>query len=132
MRDLGVNTQTSRSARSGPSTLLIGIRKDQNELYKLIDKRLDERLKTGMIAEVKKLRKSGVSWKRLESFGLEYRFIALHLQGYLTYEEMVAQLKNAIHHFSKRQMTWFKRDSRIRWIKNEKQAEKLVRNYFKR
>jgi tRNA dimethylallyltransferase len=129
VKDLGKGIL--RSAQNG-TPLLIGIRKDQNTLYKLIDKRLEERLKAGMIAEVKKLRKSGVSWKRLESFGLEYRFIALHLQGYLTYDEMVAQLKNAIHHFSKRQMTWFKRDSRIHWIKNEKQAEKLVRNYFKR
>jgi tRNA dimethylallyltransferase len=93
---------------------------------------LEERLKAGMVAEVKKLKKSGLSWKKLESFGLEYRFIALHLQDLITYDEMVEQLKNAIHHFSKRQMTWFKRDSRIHWIKNQKQAEKLIQNYLKK
>jgi tRNA dimethylallyltransferase len=88
------------SLRSSPSALILGIRKDQNDLYRLIDKRLDERLKDGLIAEIKKLHKSGVSWKRLQDLGLEYRFGALHLQGYLTYDEMVEQLKHAIHKFS--------------------------------
>lgn len=111
--------------------LLLGISKPQNELYKLIDKRLEQRLKQGMVVEVKKLRKSGVSWKRLEGFGLEYRFVSLYLQNYLTYDEMVQQLKSAIHKFSKRQMTWFKRDARIRWITNENQATKLIKGFMK-
>jgi tRNA dimethylallyltransferase len=128
----GAPVPTKYNLKPTTSPLLLGIKKDQNELYKLIDKRLEERLKAGMIAEVKKLKKSGLSWKKLESFGLEYRFIALHLQGLITYDEMVEQLKNAIHHFSKRQMTWFKRDSRIHWIKNQKQAEKLIQNYLKK
>lgn len=121
------------SLTPGPSTLnplFLGIRKDQNALYKLIDKRLEERLKDGMVNEVKKLHKLGVSWKRLETFGLEYRFIALYLQNKISYDDMVMQLKSAIHKFSKRQMTWFKRDSRIQWIKNQKQAEKLIKNYL--
>lgn len=116
---------------SSLNPLFIGIRKDQNTLYKLIDKRLLERLDAGMISEVKKLRKAGISWKRLESLGLEYRFVSLYLQGRLTYDQMVVQLQSAIHKFSKRQMTWFKRDSRIHWVKNEKQAEKLVKKYLK-
>jgi tRNA dimethylallyltransferase len=45
---------------------------------------------------------------------------------------MVEQLKNAIHHFAKRQMTWFKRDKRIHWATNEKQAARLVKNYLQR
>ena len=62
--------------------------------------------------------------------GLEYRFISLHLQGKLSYDEMVEQLKNAIHKFSKRQMTWFKTDKRIKWVKNSKEAEKLIKSYL--
>ncbi len=119
-----------RNPELDSGSLLIGINKSQAELYKLIDKRLEHRLKSGMIGEVKKLRKAGLSWKRLESFGLEYRFVSLYLQHKLTYGEMVAQLKNAIHHFSKRQMTWFKRDKRIHWIAKQKQAERLIKKYL--
>ncbi len=111
--------------------LIIGIRKDLNQLYKLIDKRLETRLKQGMVAEVKKLLKQKVSHMRLQEMGLEYRFVSLYLQGHLKYDEMVEQLKSAIHKFSKRQMTWFKTDSRIKWVSNGKQAEKYVRTYVR-
>ncbi len=117
--------------RESGQVLILGLKKELPKLYKLIDQRLAQRLKAGMIAEVKKLRRQGVSWKRLQGFGLEYRFIALYLQNKLTYDEMVTQLQNAIHKFSKRQMTWFKTDSRIKWIKSQSQAEKLIRTYLK-
>ncbi len=83
-----------------------------------------------MIVEVEKLRKSGVSWKRLEEFGLEYRYIALYLQNKLNYEEMIEKLQKEIEHYAKRQMTWFKRDKRIKWIENYKKAEKIVRKFI--
>lgn len=114
-----------------PSPLILGIKKDLNELYKLIDSRLEKRLKQGLVAEVKKLLKQKITHKRLQELGLEYRFASLYLQGYLTYEQMVQQMKTANHKFAKRQMTWFKTDSRIHWITNQKQAERLVKNYLK-
>ena len=92
-----------------------------------------------MIAEVKKLNKSGVSWKKLEEFGLEYRQITRYLQKKISYQEMVERLKKEIENYAKRQMTWFsahggsasggKRDKRIHWIKNQKEAEKLVKKF---
>ncbi len=113
--------------RESSTALLLGLKKTQTQLYKLIDKRLEQRLKQGLVAEVKKLLKSGVTHKRLQELGLEYRFVSLYLQGHLTYTEMREQLLRAIIKFSKRQMTWFKRDNRIKWIKNQTQAEALVR-----
>lgn len=127
---IGDLNKDSRFRGNDTKVLLLGIRKDQNELYKLIDKRLEERLRSGMVAEVKKLHKSGLSWNKLESFGLEYRFVSLYLQNKLSYRKMVDQLKSAIHKFSKRQNTWFKRDTRIHWIKNEKEARKLIKPYL--
>ncbi|MEO8065639.1 MAG: tRNA (adenosine(37)-N6)-dimethylallyltransferase MiaA [Candidatus Doudnabacteria bacterium] len=115
---------------SSLTPLILGIKKDQNELYKLIDKRLEARLKQGLLAEVKKLLKQKISHKRLQKMGLEYRFVSLYLQGHLTYNEMVMQLKSAIHKFSKRQMTWFKTDSRIKWITTQKQASRLIQKYL--
>jgi len=111
--------------------LMIGIKRDKKELKERIRKRLLKRLKQGMIEEVKKLKESGLSWKRLEEFGLEYRYIAYYLQGKLSWKEMVEQLQKAIEDFAKRQMTWFKRDKRIHWIKNFKEAKKLTREFLK-
>ncbi|MDD5145828.1 MAG: tRNA (adenosine(37)-N6)-dimethylallyltransferase MiaA [Candidatus Pacebacteria bacterium] len=110
--------------------LMIGIKKTPEELKKFIQKRLKKRLNQGMINEIKKLRKNGVSWKRLEEFGLEYRFISLYLQKKLSYSEMLNVLQKEIEHFAKRQMTWFKKDKRIRWVKNYKEAEILVKKFL--
>jgi len=110
--------------------LMIGIKKEKKELISLIKKRLLKRLKNGMLAEVKKLRKSGLSWKRLEEFGLEYRYIAQYLQKKITKEEMIEKLQKEIEHYAKRQMAWFKKDKRIRWIKNYSQAKKISKNFI--
>lgn len=78
-------------------------------LKKRIHDRLVKRMKTGMVKEVQNLREEGVSWKRLESLGLEYRYLALYLQGKLSKPEMLSQLEFAIWHYAKRQRTWFKK-----------------------
>jgi tRNA dimethylallyltransferase len=112
-------------------SLILGMRTEQKKLYNAIDSRLDARLKQGLVAEVKKLLKHGVSHKKLQSFGLEYKYASLYLQGKLDYEHMVKELKNAIRHFSKRQTTWFKKDDRIHWITTLAEAQKLTRKFTK-
>ncbi len=95
--------------------IYIGI--DRNNLEQRIEQRLDERLSQGMVEEVKELRKQ-ISWKRLEEFGLEYRYIALYLQKKISYDQMRSQLLQAIIQFSKRQRRELKADPRINWIEN--------------
>ena len=92
---------------------------------------MEKRFKKGMIAEVKRLRKEGLSWKRLDEFGLEYRQISRYLQGKISKQEMTEKLKQDIINFAKCQMVWWKNDKRIRWVKNTKEAEKLVKNFLK-
>ncbi len=111
--------------------LKIGVTHPRDVLYQRIDQRVDTRIKQGMIAEVKRLRQQGLSWQKLNNFGLEYRFIAQYLQGKTTRDEMISQLKFAIHHFARRQQTWFKRDKQIHWIKSKKQAVLLVKKFLK-
>lgn len=111
--------------------LILGISRPKKKLNKLIYSRLIKRLKNGMIAEVKKLHQRGIPWKRLEEFGLEYRYIAFFLQNKITKEEATEKLQKEIEHYAKRQMTWFRKDKRIHWIKNLKQVEKLVKNFLK-
>ncbi len=78
-------------------------------LKKRIHDRLIKRLDMGMIEEVERLHTEGVSWERLESLGLEYKYLAIFLQKKLTREEMLTQLEFAIWHYAKRQRTWFKK-----------------------
>jgi len=112
------------------SILMIGIKKSPEELKRLIKKRLLKRLHRGMINEIRKLREDGVSWKRLEDFGLEYRYIAQYLQRKINYEDMKEKIQKESEHYAKRQMTWFKRDKRIKWIKTKKEAEILVKKFI--
>ena len=112
------------------SVLEIGIKKSPEELKKSIHKRLLKRLeKNAMINEVRRLHKS-LSWKRLEEFGLEYRFVAQYLQNKITYQEMIDYTQKESEHLVKKQLTWFKRNKKIHWVKNQKEAEKLIKNFL--
>jgi len=93
----------------------IGLRPNQNTLHKKIDQRLNQRLKQGLLAEIKSLHEQGLSWKKLESFGLEYKYGAMHLQNQLAFEDMRELLSRAIKQYAKRQMTWWKRNPNIAW-----------------
>ncbi|MDD5552179.1 MAG: tRNA (adenosine(37)-N6)-dimethylallyltransferase MiaA [Candidatus Pacebacteria bacterium] len=110
--------------------LMIGIKKEKDELKKLTDIRLKKWLKQGLITEIKKLKKSGLSWKKIENFGLEYFWIAKYLQNKIILKEAVEKSKKDIEKYAKRQMTWFKKDKRIKWIKNFKEAENLTKKFL--
>jgi tRNA dimethylallyltransferase len=108
----------------------IGVKVDIDERKNLIAKRLDERLNHGLIEEVERLLKNGISHERMEFFGLEYKFVSWYLQNKISHDELRDQLFTAICQFSKRQMTWFrkmeKEGVKIRWIeRNEDPAELL-------
>ena len=100
--------------------LLLGLQWPREILRQRITLRLKERIEQGMIAEVAALHAAGVPWATLEFYGLEYRFIAQHLQGVLNRNDMTQKLGSAIHQFAKRQETWFRRmekqGSRIHWL----------------
>lgn len=112
--------------------LQIGILTDPKKLRERIHTRLIARLKKGMFQEAINLHKKGLSWKRMEALGLEYRYLALYLQNKLTRQEMIEKLESEIWHYAKRQMTWFKRDKRIKWFKitDAKKIEKDVRKFL--
>jgi tRNA dimethylallyltransferase len=100
--------------------LIFGIHRERSVLRQRITARLKQRIEEGMIEEVAQLHAAGVSWERLDYYGLEYRFIAQHLQGQLNRNDMTQKLNSAIHQFAKRQETWFRRMERqgtkIHWL----------------
>jgi len=85
----------------------------------------------GMLREVARLHRHGLSWKRLDAFGLEYRFLARIIRGHVSRREGITQLKTAIHHFARRQMTWWRRDDEIVWIEKPSAANALVRTFLR-
>ncbi len=103
--------------------LKLGLAFPKEELKERIYIRLIKRIKKGMLKEMENLHKNGLSWKKMESFGLEYRYCAFYLQEKISKEEMVEKLFSQIWHFAKRQNTWFKRDKEIIWINPTKQDE---------
>ncbi len=124
-------SDTDRKIEPQYDVLVLGVKFPLEEIYRRIDKRLGDRLKEGMVGEIEALRKAGVSWKRLDEFGLEYRYISRYLRGQMAFDEAKERLKNEIHHFAKRQLTWFNRNKDIKWISKMKEAEKLVKDFIK-
>ena len=116
--------------------LIIGVTFPRDLLLKRIDTRLDERLKSGMLDEVKMLLKNGVTPERLIKLGLEYRYCTMYLKDEISYSEMTEKLKIEIHKFSKRQMTWLRgmerRGLKIHWIEgnNPVEAEKIIDQFM--
>ena len=112
--------------------LQIGIKTDTEKLKERIYTRLIARLRIGMVAEIRHLHERGLSWKRMEELGLEYRYLSRYLRGKITKDEMIEQLNTATCQFAKRQRTWFKRDKRIKWFElNEmKKVEKEVEEFL--
>ena len=122
----------SEAAATPPpySTLFIGIKKSPEELKDRIHKRLHKRLNQGMLQEVEWLHRNGMSWKRFEELGLEYKYIAQYFQGKITKLEMIDLIQKDSESFVRRQMLWFKRDSRIHWVETQTQAEDALKSFI--
>lgn len=108
------NPRPKTKALSNP--LWIGIQLPKELLREKITKRLNARLRQGMIAEVKKIHGRGVSYKRMHALGLEYRFISDFLQGKKSKEVMIKELDTAIWHYARRQIAYWKRNTDILWL----------------
>jgi tRNA dimethylallyltransferase len=114
IRAIEIETARLRKAereknRPDIDAVVFGLKWERAVLRARITQRLKERLSAGMIEEVVNLHREGLSWERLENFGLEYRYIAQYLQGKLSLNGMTEKLNIAIHQFAKRQETWFRR-----------------------
>jgi tRNA dimethylallyltransferase len=107
--------------------LYIGLDTNSELLRQRIHKRLTKRIELGMAKEVAKVHANGVSWKRLDELGLEYRFVSQMLRDELKPEKMQELLEIAIWHFAKRQRTWFYRNAAIHWLDVENKKEALVK-----
>lgn len=112
------------------NALVVGVSVDREVRRERISRRLRERLKEGMVEEVRALLDGGLDPEQLIYYGLEYKYLTLYLTGAMGYDDMVRGLEIAIHQFAKRQMTWFrgmeKRGVDIKWVDASLERGQLV------
>lgn len=116
--------------------LEIGVSLPKEKLKERINKRVDQMLKDGLIKEVEDLiKKYGANQQAFDAIGyreiIEYLNLPADKQVKRSLEGATKKMKNNTWHYAKRQMTWFKPDKRIKWPKNYKETEKLVKVFLK-
>lgn len=97
--------------------VFIGITMDREKLYERINKRVDIMIESGLIEEVKKLLNMGYNEDLVSMQGLGYKEIIQYLKGNYRLDEAIEILKRDSRRFAKRQLTWFRRNDKIKWIK---------------
>ncbi|MBD5192246.1 MAG: tRNA (adenosine(37)-N6)-dimethylallyltransferase MiaA [Bacteroidales bacterium] len=120
----------SASPRQRKDAVIVGVDVPREVRRQRITARLKARLENGMLDEVCNLLDSGVTADDLIYYGLEYKFLTLHLTGELSFDDMFSQLEIAIHQFAKRQMTWFRgmerRGFTINWLPYDMPDDEFV------
>lgn len=111
-------------------TLWIGLNPPRSVLEKRIKARARAMISSGLIREIKKLIRLGISKKRLGEFGFEYRGGLAYMEKRITREEFLDDLSRNTRAYARRQMTWFKRNSEIRWIDSLAEAGRLVKKFI--
>jgi tRNA dimethylallyltransferase len=106
-------------------TLLVGLTRPRQELYQRIDRRIDQMMELGLLAEVEALVRVGYSWDKPAMSGLGYRQIGQYLRGEVTLEEAVGLIKKETRRFVRQQYNWFRLDDpRIHWFEiSERETE---------
>ncbi len=119
--------------------LYLGIKRDEKELKGLIEKRIRKMLQIGLLKEVKDLKASGVSWKRINELGFEYKYPAQFIRGKISKEEMIERMLLENYQYAKRQMTWFKKYApETHWVRRKKAVSlsqptlKLVKKFLEK
>ena len=92
----------------------IGLTRDRNELYKIIEERVDGMIKAGLVDEVKKILSMNPDKIPMQAIG--YKEIAMYINGNIKLEEAVRLIKRGTKRYAKRQFTWFKKEEDIHWI----------------
>ncbi len=97
-----------------------GLLMNREKLYQRIEQRVDKMIAKGLVEEVQNLIEMGYKPSNTAMQALGYKEIIDYLYGRCTLEEAVLLIKRNTRRLAKRQMTWFRRDKRIKWIDVEK------------
>jgi tRNA dimethylallyltransferase len=114
------------------NALQIGLNWPRAELYMRIEKRIDEQMESGWAEETKKILAAGFNSQLPSMSGIGYKQLADYLRGVKGLEETIREIKKNTKNYAKRQITWFRRDKRIKWLERDDfaEAEKLVAEFI--
>lgn len=105
------------------NTVWVGIFPGHDVLTERIISRFEHTMRRGLVQETKKLREElGLSWKRINELGLEYRIVGEYLRGEIDKNEMREKNIRELRKYAKRQMTWLKRNQEIHWFTDAQEA----------
>ncbi|MBI3997488.1 MAG: tRNA (adenosine(37)-N6)-dimethylallyltransferase MiaA [Armatimonadetes bacterium] len=109
---------SAQQRRGGPPgfVAMVGLWIEREQLYRQIEARVDAQLAAGLVEETRGLLARGVPPDAPSMQALGYKEIAGWLRGAYDYEEAIRRLKRNTRRYAKRQLTWFRRDPRIRWV----------------
>lgn len=110
--------------------LQIGIARPREDMYRRIDARVDVLMERGLLQEARRLGKR-YGWELSTMSGLGHKQLGMYLREEISLERAVELIKRDTRHFGKRQLTWFRRDSRIKWVKGYGEAKTLVNRFLK-
>ena len=101
---------------------------DRAELYRRIDLRVDIMLQQGLIPEIRELLASGIPEKCTAMQAIGYKEFVAALEGRCTIEEAADEVRKSSRHYAKRQLTWFRRNKHIHWLKRQtgESAEEIL------
>lgn len=116
---ISVHNEIQREKKSPFDFKYFVLNMERNLLYKRIEKRVDNMLEQGLVDEVKMLMEMGYQRSLVSMQGIGYKEIYAFLEGELSYEEAVLELKKNTRHFAKRQLTWFRREKEVEWVNFE-------------
>ena len=97
-------------------TLKIAIKVERQELYRRIDKRVEQMLQDGLVDEVRSLLASGYDREMKAMRSIGYKEVLAYLAGETTLDEAVSLIKRDTRRYAKRQMTWFSKENDIYWL----------------
>lgn len=110
------NTAETQQNKRDFVTVKIGLQLEKEKLYKRINQRVDEMMKSGLLDEVKKL----FSLRHLNALHtVGYTELFDYLEGKMNLEQAVDKIKQHTRNYAKRQMTWFKKEDNITWFEAE-------------
>lgn len=104
----------------------IGLTMDRQKIYARIEQRVDVMIEKGLIEEVKKLLNMGYNRDLVSMQALGYKEIVKYLDGEISLEESLFILKRDSRHYAKRQLTWFRRDERIKWFNIDEYHDRIT------
>jgi len=120
------HNQQSRSVPSPYNTTMFAIDVDREALYDKINRRVDIMVKNGLVDEVKKILDMGIKKDTTAMQAIGYKEIAEYLQGVITLEEAIDKIKQGSRRYAKRQLTWYRRNEKINWVKNIDEVMRIL------